>query len=89
MERVTHDTMIAGEYYASNVSDPRRPQRVDPDRARELLASERERIEQAIAELEESVEADDQGEANDAGSETLYEDELDERRAIEHKQVSG
>jgi DnaK suppressor protein len=52
---------------------------MDPGRARELLASERERIERAIAELEqEAVETDDQDEANDVGSETLYEDELDE-----------
>jgi DnaK suppressor protein len=52
---------------------------MDPDRARQLLASERERIEQAIAELEEeSAEADEQDEPNDLGSETLYEEELEE-----------
>jgi len=48
---------------------------MDPERARQLLAAERERLEEAIAELEE--EAAEQDEPNDAGSETLYEDELE------------
>lgn len=51
---------------------------MDPDRARQLLASERERIEEAIAELEDaSGITAEQDEPNDAGSETLYENELD------------
>jgi DnaK suppressor protein len=53
---------------------------MDPDRARLLLARERDRIELAIAELEEEdseagVELDEPG---DAGSEVLYQNELDE-----------
>jgi DnaK suppressor protein len=48
---------------------------MDPERARQLLTNERERLEEAITELED--EAAEQDEPNDAGSETLYEDELD------------
>ncbi len=52
---------------------------MDPDRARHLLARERERIEQAIAslqdgELEAAAELNEPGEL---GSEELYEKELD------------
>jgi DnaK suppressor protein len=49
------------------------------DRARELLASERERIEQAIARLgEEGPEAmGEQAEPGDLGSENLYQHEFD------------
>jgi DnaK suppressor protein len=52
---------------------------MDPDRARQLLASERERIEQAIAELEEEgpQELAEQHEPGDADSENLYEQELE------------
>lgn len=51
---------------------------MDPDRARQLLARERERIEQAIASLrdaerEAGVEQEEPGEL---GSEDLYEQEL-------------
>ena len=52
---------------------------VDPDRARELLAQERERIERALAKLahEDTGEpADEEDPANQASD--LYQDELDE-----------
>jgi DnaK suppressor protein len=52
---------------------------MDPDRARELLAAERERIERALIRLrpEDSAEpADDQDPANLASE--LYQDELEE-----------
>jgi DnaK suppressor protein len=49
---------------------------VDPDRARQLLAAERERIEQAIAGL--SVDDGEAGEGEEElGSEDLYESEFD------------
>jgi DnaK suppressor protein len=53
---------------------------VDPERARELLANERARIEQALASLSSAdlrplAERDDPG---DEGSETLYDAEFDE-----------
>jgi DnaK suppressor protein len=52
---------------------------MDPDRARQLLTSERERIEQAIDELEEDgpQELAEQYEPGDADSENLYEQELE------------
>jgi DnaK suppressor protein len=53
---------------------------MDPERARQLLARERERIEKAIAELD-PVAADDQDEPGDEGSETLYQQEFDATRA--------
>jgi DnaK suppressor protein len=52
---------------------------VDPDRARELLAAERARIERALGRLghqDTGEEADDQDPANLASE--LYQDELDE-----------
>src|SRR6266536_5346621 len=52
---------------------------MDPDRARELLAAERRRIEQALAKLghEDTGEpADEEDPANQASD--LYQDELDE-----------
>jgi RNA polymerase-binding transcription factor len=52
---------------------------MDPDRARELLAAERTRIEEAIAALEET-EAD-KDEPGDEGSENLYQAEFDAGRA--------
>ena len=55
---------------------------MDPDRARELLATERKRIERALARLghQDTAEpADDQDPANLASE--LYQDELDEGRA--------
>jgi DnaK suppressor protein len=55
---------------------------VDPDRARELLAAERQRIERALSGLghqDTGEEADDQDPQNLAAE--LYQDELDEGRA--------
>jgi DnaK suppressor protein len=52
---------------------------VDPERARQLLAGERERIEQAIAELGQP-EAD---ESDDTDSETLYQNEFDATQAAD------
>jgi DnaK suppressor protein len=52
---------------------------VDPDRARELLATERARIERALSRLgheDDAEEADDQDPINLAAD--LYQDELDE-----------
>jgi DnaK suppressor protein len=52
---------------------------VDPDRARELLAAERERIERSLARLgheDTGEEADEEDPANLAAD--LYQDELDE-----------
>ncbi len=56
---------------------------MDPERARELLAGERERIEQSIAELaEEDGEAAVGGpEPGDEDSEDLYQSEFDAGRA--------
>jgi DnaK suppressor protein len=53
---------------------------MDPDRARQLLASERERIEKAIADLGPQAPAD-QDEPGDRGSEDLYQQEFDAGRA--------
>lgn len=52
---------------------------MDDDRARQLLASERQRIEQAIARLgEEGPDAlGEQAEPGDMGSEDLYQHEFD------------
>jgi DnaK suppressor protein len=53
---------------------------MDPDRARRLLASERERLEQAIAGLSnEAVDGvePEQSEPGELGSEQLYESERD------------
>jgi len=55
---------------------------MDPERARALLAAERERIERALSRLghqDTSEPADDQDPANLASE--LYQDELDEGRA--------
>jgi DnaK suppressor protein len=52
---------------------------MDPDRARELLATERERVERALSQLghqDTGEPADDQDPANLASE--LYQDELDE-----------
>ncbi len=55
---------------------------MDPDRARELLAQERERVQQSIAELsrEGPEQADDRKEPGDEDSEDLYQDEFDAGR---------
>jgi len=50
---------------------------MDPNRARELLAGERERIEQAIAGLGEEQLAAEQSEPGERGSEDLYQHEFD------------
>jgi len=52
---------------------------VDPDRARQLLEKERERIESAIAEL--GSVAGEEDEPGERGSEGLYQKEFDEGRA--------
>lgn len=56
---------------------------MDNERARELLARERARIEQAMAELQTDgpLEASDRVEPGDMDSEDLYQDELDAGRA--------
>jgi DnaK suppressor protein len=55
---------------------------MDPDRAQELLAQERERIETALGALDADgpLEAEDRREPGDRDSEDLYFDELDEGR---------
>ena len=55
---------------------------MDPERARELLARERSRIEQALGALdpEGPLEGDDRVEPGDRDSEDLYQDEYDEGR---------
>jgi DnaK suppressor protein len=58
---------------------------MDPDRAQELLAAERERIEREIAELGSQAAAD-LDEPNDRGSEDLYQQELDAGRAEDLRQ---
>src|SRR5712691_143054 len=57
---------------------------MDPDRARELLAAERTRIERALGRLrpEDAGELSDDEEPADAASD-LYQDELDEGLADE------
>ena len=52
---------------------------MDPDRARQLLAQERERIEKAIADLGPQSSSDD--DEPDDGSESLYQQEFDAGRA--------
>ena len=56
---------------------------MDPERARELLARERARIEQALALVERDgpQERDDRVEPGDLDSEDLYQDEYNEGRA--------
>jgi DnaK suppressor protein len=53
---------------------------MDPDRAHQLLARERERIEKALAELGSDATAD-QDEPSDENSESLYQQEFDAGRA--------
>ena len=55
---------------------------MDPERARDLLARERDRIEQALGlHTGGSLESDENVEPGDEGSEDLYQDELDAGRA--------
>jgi DnaK suppressor protein len=58
---------------------------MDPDRARELLARERERIEQSLAALEGEgpLEGSDRIEPGDEDSEDLYQDEFDQGRRLD------
>jgi DnaK suppressor protein len=58
---------------------------MDPDRARDLLARERERIESALRTLERdgALESSERLEPGDEDSEDLYQDELDEGRREE------
>jgi len=58
---------------------------VDSDRARQLLARERARIEEAIAALgsDGPLEASDRKEPGDEGSEDLYQDEFNAGRAVD------
>ena len=55
---------------------------MEPERARQLLARERERIEEALASLDPRgpLEGDDRVEPNDLDDEELYQDEYDEGR---------
>src|SRR4051812_50209848 len=53
---------------------------MDPDRARELLTRERQRIEKAIADLGPEADAD-KDEPGDESSENLYQKEFDAGRA--------
>ena len=54
---------------------------MNDDRARELLARERARIEQALAvRRDDPLEGDDRIEPGDEGSEDLYQDEFDAGR---------
>ena len=55
---------------------------MDPERARELLARERRRIEEALAlQSEGPLEGEDRVEPGDLDSEDLYQDEFNEGRA--------
>jgi RNA polymerase-binding transcription factor len=54
---------------------------MDPERARDLLARERDRIEQALGlHTRGSLESDENVEPGEEDSENLYQDELDEGR---------
>ena len=53
---------------------------MEPERARELLARERSRIEKALGIHRGEEESDANLEPGDEGSEDLYQDELDEGR---------
>ena len=55
---------------------------MDPERAHQLLAAERERIEREIAELG-SEAAGDRDDTEDRGSEDLYQQEFDAGRAAD------
>jgi len=61
---------------------------VDPDRARQLLQRERERIEAAIADLFPQA-ADEQEEPGDEGDEDLYQKEHEGRAADLREQLAG
>jgi DnaK suppressor protein len=58
---------------------------MDPERARELLAGERARIESELASLERAggLDGSDRSEPGDEGSEELYEEEVSQGRREE------
>lgn len=58
---------------------------MDPERARDLLARERARIEQALASVvgDGPLEGDDRVEPGDLDSEDLYQDEYNQGRAAD------
>jgi DnaK suppressor protein len=56
---------------------------MEADRARELLARERSRIEEALAALEGPLEGSERVEPGDEDSEDLYQDEFDAGRRQE------
>ena len=60
---------------------------MEPDRARELLAAERERIENAIADLrrEPPQDSDERVEPGDEDDEGLYQDEFDAGRTQDYE----
>ena len=60
---------------------------METERARQLLARERQRIEAALANLrqDEPEEADDRVEPGDEGDEGLYQDEFDAGRAQDYE----
>jgi DnaK suppressor protein len=59
---------------------------MEPDRARQLLANERERIEQSIANLDASDDGEGAGtQPDDDASEDLYQDEFDAGRSEDFK----
>lgn len=65
---------------------------MDPERARELLARERARIEQALASVEGEgpLESDDRVEPGDYDSEDLYQDEYNQGRAADlHRELAA
>jgi DnaK suppressor protein len=59
---------------------------MDPERARKLLAAQRERIESAIADLRREApdESDERIEPGDEDDEGLYQDEFDAGRAQDY-----
>jgi RNA polymerase-binding transcription factor len=61
---------------------------MDPDRARQLLAAERERIENAISDLRREApdESDARIEPGDEDDEGLYQDEFDAGRAQDYEE---
>jgi DnaK suppressor protein len=61
---------------------------MDPDRARQLLAGERQRIENAIADLRRQApdESDERVEPGDEGDEGLYQDEFDAGRTQDYQE---
>jgi len=61
---------------------------VDPERAQQLVAEERARIEDELAELrrDSPLESDDSVEPGDRGDEDLYQDEFDQGRV---RQLNG